>query len=306
MAIRWMEERLTRGETILVDGAMGTELQLRGVRMNEHAWSGVCVLSHGDVVRQIHEDYIRAGAEVQITNTFASSRRALTGAGYGEQTARINKLAVELAKQARDKAATRPVAIAGSISTYFGRHDPVKQPDPPVERAAYREQAELLAEAGVDLIVLEMMTDIEQTAYALEGALATGLPVWIGFSVRRSEKDGSIVVFDEVASFEDAVKAFAGSKAAALTVMHSRIENTVPALEILRKHWKGTLGAYPHSGTFKMPEWQFVDLISAEGFADEADKWVALGTQLVGGCCGIGPDHIRVLRGRLPAKAPKR
>ncbi|MEX2650338.1 MAG: homocysteine S-methyltransferase family protein [Alphaproteobacteria bacterium] len=299
MTIARLDRRLALGEVILIDGAMGTELQLRGVRMNEHAWSGVAVLAHGAVVRAIHEDYIRAGADVVITNTFASSRRALEGAGHGADVARINRLAVDLAKAARDATADRPVAIAGSISTYFGRHDPPKPSDPPAESAAYQEQAELLAEAGVDLIALEMMTDIEQTGFALEAALATGLPVWLGFSVRLRESDETIVLFDEAHTLDEGVQSFAGSGVAALIIMHSRVLLVAPALDVVRRRWQGTIGVYPHSGRFQMPEWQFIDLIAPDAYAEHAKGWVAQGALMVGGCCGIGPEHIRRLEAAL-------
>jgi homocysteine S-methyltransferase len=295
MTIGWIDERLARGEVVLIDGAMGTELQRRGVRMNQNAWSGVAVLSHGDVVRTVHEDYVRAGADIMITNTFASSRLALEAAGHGADVARINRLAVDLARQAVDATADRPIAIAGSISTYFGRNDPPKDPAPERERAAYREQATLLAEAGVDIIALEMMIDIEQTGYAVEAALATGLPVWLGFSVRRREADGAILTFDEKGPFEDAVRSYAGSGAWAMGVMHSRVPFAAPALDIVRRHWKGPTVAYPHAGHFKMPEWQFVDMIAVEDYAEASRGWARQGANLIGGCCGIGPDHIQRL-----------
>jgi homocysteine S-methyltransferase len=306
MSLAWLDRRLDGGGIALIDGALGTELQLRGVHMDAHAWSGVAVLSHGEVVRRIHEDYVRAGADVIITNTFASSRRALAPAGHAADVRDINRLAVALAREARERAADRPVAIAGSISTYFGRHDPDKPAEPEAERAAYREQAAILADAGVDLIALEMMVDIEQTGYALEGALATGLPVWLGLSARPRESDGALMAFDRRDTLEDTVRAFAGERLAAITVMHSRLECTAPALEIARRHWKGRLGAYPHCGRFTMPEWQFVDGIAPEAYAAQALGWLDLGVRLVGGCCGIGPAHIAALKAALPERVPGR
>ena len=85
-----------------------------------------------------------------------------------------------------------------------------------------------------------------------------------------------------------------------VSVMHTRVEDTTPALEVVRQHWKGPVGSYPHSGEFAMPNWQFVNIISPLGFLAEAQKWVQMGVQVVGGCCGLGPDHIRVLRENLP------
>ena len=97
-------------------------------------------------------------------------------------------------------------------------------------------------------------------------------------------------------SFEDAVRAFAGAKVWAMGVMHSRVPFAAPALDIVRRHWAGPTLAYPHSGFFKMPEWQFVDLIAPEDYLREARGWVDRGARLIGGCCGIGPAHIRCLR----------
>lgn len=298
MTIGWIEERLAGGDIVLIDGAMGTELQARGVHMSDTAWSGFCVLDHGHVVRAVHEDYVRAGADIMITNTFASSRLALEASGHAGDVARINRLAVEAARRA-SAGADRPIAVAGSISTYLTRNDPPKPAKPAAERAAYREQAEALAEAGVDLIALEMMIDIEQTGYALEAALATGLPTWLGLSVRQRESDGMILTFDEQRPFEEAARAFAGEPVWAIGIMHSRVAFAAPALDILRRYWRGHTLAYPHSGFFKMPEWQFVDVIAPDDYAREAQEWARQGARLIGGCCGIGPAHIRRLKETL-------
>ena len=93
------KETLDRGDVLLIDGGMGTELQRRGVPMDKVAWSGAAVLTHPDAVRETHEDYIRAGAKVIITNTFGSTRQMLEPAGYGDQVEAINRGAVELALQ---------------------------------------------------------------------------------------------------------------------------------------------------------------------------------------------------------------
>ena len=84
--------------------------------------------------------------------------------------------------------------------------------------------------------------------------------------------------------------------------MHTLTEDTPPALREVTRRWSGPVGAYPHSGEFIMPHWQFTDMISAEDFATEAEGWLDLGTRLVRGCCGIGPEHVRLLKERLPAR----
>jgi methionine synthase I (cobalamin-dependent) len=101
------QERLEADRILLIDGAMGTELQRRGVPMDKVAWSGAAVLTHPDVVREIHEEYIRAGARVIITNTFGSTRQMLEPAGYGDRVEEVHRGAVRLARQARENAANQ-------------------------------------------------------------------------------------------------------------------------------------------------------------------------------------------------------
>ena len=111
------QETLDGGDILLIDGGMGTELERRGVPMDEVAWSGAAVLAHPDTVRETHEDYILAGAKVIITNTFGSSRQMLEPAGYGNEVEAVHRGAVELARQARDNVGEQAVAVGGSIST---------------------------------------------------------------------------------------------------------------------------------------------------------------------------------------------
>ncbi len=307
MGERDFEYRLASGEVILIDGAMGTELQRRGVPMDKVAWSAAAIASHPEVIQQVHEDYIRAGASVTIANTFSTARHVLAQAKLGERVVELNRRAVELAKQARDAAADgREVLIAGSMSSFMPENAKDRAVMPDAAFASYREQAEVLAEAGVDLIALEMMHDVAFTVYALEAALATGLPVWVGFSCRLAD-DGETVLLrcDDIdAPFADAVDKVMAVGGVVAGVMHSDVSVMVPALETLRTRWPGPAMAYPHSGRFIMPEWQFVNVISPEDYLVEAQKWVAMGVQIIGGCCGIGPDHIRLLSERLPKHLP--
>ena len=115
----WLHARIVAGGTVLLDGGTGTELERRGVPMNERAWCGDAILGHADRLREIHEDYIRAGAEVIITNTFATARHCLEPIGLGGDVERANRVAVEVAREARERVADHDVAVAGSISDFF-------------------------------------------------------------------------------------------------------------------------------------------------------------------------------------------
>ncbi|MFQ5983965.1 MAG: homocysteine S-methyltransferase family protein [Alphaproteobacteria bacterium] len=303
-----LQERIERKDVIILDGAMGTELQRRGVPMHHVAWSGEAVLTHPEAIREVHEDYIGAGADVIITNTFSTARHVLGPAGLGDKVAEANRRAVALAKEARDKAAgDRPVWIAGSISSFIAGLDPENMPGPDEFKANYREQAKLLAEAGVDLIVLEMMSDVEQSTIAVEAAGATGLPTWVGFSCSIGPDGATLILRGEDGverPFEVALGAVMAAGGSLAAVMHTEVETTRPALEIVFDHWSGPVAAYPHSGDFVMPNWQFVDIIAPEDFVAEAQRWVEMGVRVVGGCCGTGPEHIRLLKERLPSRIP--
>ena len=294
-----LQARLDRGEVIILDGATGTELQSRGVPMHGFAWSAAALDTHPETVRAVHEDYIRAGADVIITNTFATARHVLEPAGLGERVRALNRRAVTLAQEARESAAAgRPVAVAGSVSSFRTRVTPAGQLE-----GSYQEQAELLAEAGVDLIALEMMGSFGQAAPAIRAAAATGLPVWAGFSCLLGD-DGVVRFFDgtpfSTGLTEDlALLADFPPGDVAVTVMHTLTEETAPALEIVRRHWSGVTGAYAHSGTWADPEWEFDDSTSPEDYLGAAQRWVEMGAQIIGGCCAIGPEYIRLLRERL-------
>jgi S-methylmethionine-dependent homocysteine/selenocysteine methylase len=294
------QQKLEANEIVLIDGATGTELERRGVPMNEVVWSGAAVLSHPDVVRETHEEYIRAGAQVIITNTFGSTRQMLEPAGFGDQVETVHRNAVALSRKARENLSRPDVAIAGSISTEPPRFDPNAFLSPGKELEAYREAAGLLVESGVDLIALEMIVEMEHGARAIQAAQETNLPVWLGVSCRKAE-DGRIMSFDhpdiELVSILDA---HIPSGPAMVNIMHSEIAAIPEAIEMVRERWNGPIGVYPESGYFTQPHWNWVDVITPDDLVIEALGWVSAGVRLLGGCCGTSPDHIRALHAAMP------
>ena len=152
-----LKTKLQKGNIIILDGGMGSELERRGVPMNTVAWSAAAVKTHPDIVRQVHQDYIAAGADIIITNTFSSTRHSLVHNGIGELVREINTQGVVLAKEARENSkVNRDVFIAGSISAVNPYHNPTLLQQ---AGADYSEQASILADAGVDLIMMEMMLE---------------------------------------------------------------------------------------------------------------------------------------------------
>ncbi len=307
-------ERLARGEVLLLDGGTGTELERRGVPMVAGAWCGLANFTHPATVREVHEAYIRAGADLVVANTFASSRHMLEPAGYGDRAAEGCRIAVRLAREAVARAPRgRAVAVAGSLSTArpvipgTDRQDPGFALSLEEEAVNYREVADALAEAGADLILLEMIADLDRGPRALEAALATGLPVWLGLSVARHE-DGRVTSYREPLELAELVDFYAARPIAVLGVMHSDFAACDAALPVLRRRWRGPIMVYPEAGRFEAPHWRFEEIAPAR-FADAAAGWIVEGARIVGGCCGLGPEHVAALArrlGRPTAAAPER
>src|SRR5262249_13400928 len=144
MATFW-NDKLRAGHVLLLDGGTGSELRRRGFALDADVWSALAPLTHYELLRAIHADYIEAGADVITANTFATNRFVLEAGGHASDFALINGRALAAARDARD-AAERDVAIAGSISCLPPRFDPSAYPDASAEAAAYRELAETLAD----------------------------------------------------------------------------------------------------------------------------------------------------------------
>ena len=292
----WVVSRLKgEGRPIILDGGMGTALERNGVPMDDRVWSGRAMLTHPDAVRSAHEAFIQAGAEAILTNTFSTARHMLEPGGLGNEVRKINSLAVDLAKQARERVARSPVAIVGSICEWTSDLNPTWC-SPEVVGQAAREQAEVLAESGVDILALEMCERVELSEAVTDAIIGLGLPVWMGVSARTHQGQTELATASYAdCSFEEIVKRISSYPVDIVNIMHTQIPDVDRAFEIVRRYWSGPVGIYPESGFFTMPNWNFVDVISPEDLVVEANTWVKNGVRLLGGCCGLGPDHIKAL-----------
>ena len=158
-----LERRLARREVILLDGAIGTRLQSMGVPMSGLAWAAAALESHPFTVRRMHEEYVAAGVDIITTNTYSSARHNLEPLGLGDKVVELNLRAVMLAQDARDRTAgDRPPLIAGSVSNFGLRvacegdyEERRSETSEAQARANLRQQADILAEAGVDFLIAE-------------------------------------------------------------------------------------------------------------------------------------------------------
>ncbi len=283
-------DRLRNGERILIDGATGTEVERRGVPQLDNAWNSGGVLSHPDIVRDIHEDYFRHGAEIVISNTFATSRHALRDAGVENQFEEFNRRGVELACEAREKSRRPDVLVAGGISYWSWTGN-----DPALNEleSGVTEQAAIMARAGADLLMLEMMVEIDRMLVTLDAAQTSGLPVWVGLSCEPNATGTICLLKGE--PLTDALAAIADRNVPLINIMHTDVRHIDACLDIVQEHWDGLVGVYAHTGDYADGKWIFDNTISPEDYAAHSSRWLRRNVHVIGGCCGIRPDHIAAL-----------
>lgn len=289
-----MMNRISAGECILIDGATGTEAQRRGVPQLDNAWNGGGALSHPDIIRQVHLDYIETGAEMVISNSFATHLHALEAAGEEARFEEYNRRAVELAVEARSASGRDQVLVAAGVSYWSWRGD---MPSADSMREATRRQLSIMAAAGADIVLLEMMIDQANFEVTLEAAAEIGLPVWAGITTGRAP-EGHIRL-REGDPLVPALALAAGSGVELINIMHTEVEFIADSIDAVRLGWDGPIGVYAHSSTEVNEEWVFDDVISPRDYCDLAAGWKAQGISLIGGCCGTGTAHIHQMREEL-------
>ncbi len=204
--------------------------------MDGETWCAQANIDEPDVVRDVHERYIAAGAELIIANTYATSPLLFDHLGRGDDVERIDRLAVGLARQA----SVGRVPVGGSISVMRpvvaggDRNEVFRNWTEERARDLYRRKAETMAASGVDVLVMEMMRDTDYSVWATEAAIATGLPVWVGIAVERGP-DGELVGASRPdCSLDAIVDALAPLGPDLIAIMHSSPDDTGPALDVVR------------------------------------------------------------------------
>lgn len=342
-----LKSRIDDGAVIVLDGAVGTELQAMGVPMDPAAWCGVGNYTHPATVRQMHERYIKAGADIITTNTFNTMRPALEAAGYRDTVREINVRAVDAAIEARARMEVgKDVYIAGSMSCRVPVRDRVSGAFmggggygygatlPADEFRIYvEEQADILAESGIDFFLIEhMWADNESRLIVVDAAKATGLPVWVGFTATFAEDGESVLMsqdedrasisglanmmptsswrtIDHGKPLSEGVAEVASLGPDVMGVFHSRLKETNAALDVLLEDWSGPVILYPDAGRMDyLDTWQDSNVANEDAVGQvtsEAVKWTEKGAQVIGTCCGFGVEYTQGLREALPARVSR-
>ena len=287
---------------ILLDGGMGQELINRKASGQGVLWSAKALFDNPAAVQAIHEDYIRAGADVITTNSYACIRNNFAPEGLLDRLAEMNRLSAMLARQARDKVGKR-VLIAGSMGPQNGSYRPDLVGSYDETEALYREQAGFLA-PHVDLFICETLSCIKEARAAAVAALSTGKPVWLSWTI----EDSGAARLRSGESIRAAWDDIAGLGVSAVLLNCSPPEAIGRVLPELVALSDVPVGAYANAFTPIPEKWDFHGEtsippsrsdVTPQTYAEHAAGWLKSGARIIGGCCEVGPAHIEELNRAL-------
>jgi len=281
---------------LLADGAMGTLLHSRGTPFDQ------CFdelnLSKPAAVSGIHAEYLEAGAQILLTNTFGANRFKLSKHGLQDKLDAINRAGVELARQASGGLAF----VAGDIGPLGVRIAPFGRVQPEQARAAFIEQAQALAKAGVDLIVIETMSDLYEIQAAIQAVrdIATGLPVIASATFTRDNRtilgdSPEKVAYTLVNAGADVIGVNCSGGPAQLLRLLKAMHAAVPPAKIWVK---------PNAGWPEQVGGRIMYPADPDYFGDYAQAFCEAGASIIGGCCGTTPQHISAMHKALVANPP--
>jgi methionine synthase I (cobalamin-dependent)/5,10-methylenetetrahydrofolate reductase len=293
--MRTLRDLLADGRVHVVDGAMGTMLYGRGVFLN------VCYdelnLRQPDLIRDIHREYVRAGAELLETNTFGANPLKLASHGLADDTERINVAAAHLAREAAGERA----AVAGAIGPLGVRVEPFGELSLSEAEAAFARQARGLLDGGVDGFILETFSDVSELGAAVAAVRRqSDLPIIAQMTVGT---DGRTHYGTDPATFGPSLEAFGVDVVGVNCSVgpHGVLE----AIEALARVVSVPLSAQPNAGLPREVGDRKIYMASPEYMASYARRIVEAGARFVGGCCGTTPEHIKAIVGFVQSVSPR-
>ena len=285
-----------RGSVLVADGAWGTEFFKRGLMQGSppDEWN----LTHPEIVREITREYIESGADIVLTNTFGANRFRLEPHGLSDRVKEINASAAAIARRV---AADRAI-VAGDIGP-SARLLTMGEVTREELYGVFAEQARALAAAGVDWIVVESMTDVEEMAIAVQAAVETAhVPVVASMTYNRTPKGYRTMMGNTpetcVKRAEEAGASVIGANCG------SGIEDYVPLAPLLRKMTSLPLWVKANAGIPQIIGGKVVYPLTAEEYAAYVPALVSAGVDVIGGCCGTDPGFVRAIRRKVSAGRP--
>ena len=270
---------------VVADGAMGTMLYGKGVFINR------CFdelnLSSPQMVKEVHQEYVKAGAEILETNTFGGNRIRLTAFGFGEKLKAINEAGVRLAREAGgDKA-----FVAGAIGPLGVPIEPLGPISFAEARGVFREQAEALVGAGADLLILETFYELDELREAIFAAREAAGPDMVIVAQVTVDDDGNLRDGTTTATFTQSLNQWPVDVIGVNCSAGPKV--VLETIEKMARHTGKPLSAMPNAGLPKRVEGRNIYLTSPEYIAQYSRRFLQSGVRLIGGCCGTTPEHIK-------------
>jgi methionine synthase I (cobalamin-dependent) len=284
--------RRLRARLLVGDGGMGTALSAGSRAPGECA--ELLNAEDPDRVRAVHSAFLEAGADLLQTNTFQANRAALDRHGLAGRTAELNAAGAALAREVAGERAL----VAGSIGPTGRLLIPYGDFEQKAALAAFREQAAALAEAGVDFLIIETMSAVEEALLALRAAISVGCPAAVSLAFGPAGRtDFGVTPKQAVEQLTDAGASVIGANCGTAS--------PIEMVDIISEFHEATdlpLIAQPNAGRPHHAEAAAVYPEPPERMADAAERFRDLGAAIVGGCCGTTPEHIRAMALRLQAR----
>lgn len=287
---------MTTPQITLLDGAIGTALRDRGVRVRSYKtslWAALAAREAPEALTRLHRDYIDAGADIITVNNYAVTPKLLAREGLGDAFETLTMRSAECAIAARD-AAKRPVRVAGSLPPLDTTFAPDLVGSFDENLLQYRRIAGLLVD-HVDLFLCETLSTADEARAAATAAQESGKPFMVSWTIERRGRrlrGGD--------SFATAVRALKGLSPGALLVNCTGCSAVTAAVPQLRELTDLPIGGYAnpvrHEPPGGEPELRISDKLGPQDYARIASGWIADGATVVGGCCDTGPAHIEALR----------
>jgi homocysteine S-methyltransferase len=286
-----LDELLASHDFVLLDGATGTELERRGFGLKAAGWSARAIEEAPEILSAIHRDYAEAGARIVTANTFRLHRRNLAGWGREADAQQLVHRAVELAREAIPS----KCLVAASLAPIGDCYSPAQVPSESDLEAEHALLAGQLADAGVDLILIETMVAIREARAAARAAAATGIPFVVSFVCGQS---GRLLSGESLAEGISQVRA-TGPQAICVNCLS--VSHVSDSLAVLAAESGSTpFGVYANTGE-RGPDgvWRVTNASEPAVYAVAAKGWRELGAKLIGGCCGTTPMHIAATKTQL-------
>jgi methionine synthase I (cobalamin-dependent)/5,10-methylenetetrahydrofolate reductase len=287
---------------LVCDGAMGTRLYAKGIFINRSF--DALNISQPDLVAEVHQEYVRAGADVIETNTFGANRIRLGSFGLADRLYEINAQGAKIARHAArdpfDGAQGRQAYVAGAIGPLGVRIEPWGKTGVDEAREYFREQAQALADGGVDLFILETFRDLNEIGAAIDAVRSVSdLPI---VAQMTTEEDGNTLDGTPPERFAPDLEQ-RGATVIGLNcaVGPAPMLDTIERMAAVTRRW---LSAQPNAGQPRDVEGRNIYLCSPEYMASYARRFVLHNVRLVGGCCGTTPEHIQQMKAAVRATVP--